>query len=290
MTIWQTIREKPSILVWAIIFHALAFAAIGGSFKSSDPKISDVKQYKVIEAVAISESQIQAEIKKLKKVDKRKKRDQKRLQDKAKKATRDRKKEEKKLRALKKKQKEQKRINKKKRIQENKRLAAFEKKRKRQEKAAQDKLNTLEKKRQKRKAKFEKEEKQRQERKAKLEKEEKQRQAIIADKKRAVEQKRRAVYVQSEVSKYKGLIRGQITRSWVFPVSYQKGMRCKVLVRLIPSGDVISVRIIQSSGNSAFDRSVEMAVNRASPLPVPKSSSGLFEHFREVEFVFDPNA
>ena len=67
-------------------------------------------------------------------------------------------------------------------------------------------------------------------------------------------------------------------------------MKCKILVRLIPSGDVVSVRIIQSSGNSAFDRSVEMAVNKASPLPVPKSSSGLFDHFREVEFVFDPNA
>ena len=279
MTIWQTIRENPKVLIWAIIVHVLAFAAIGISFKSSDPKISEVKQQKVIEAVAINESKIEEEIKKLKKADKRKKRDQKRLQDKAKKAKRDRKKEEKKLRTLRKKQKDQERINKKKRIQENKRLAAFEKKRKQQkqqEQDAQEKLNKLE--------------KQREERKAQLEKEEKQRQEKIAEKKRAAAQKKRAVYVQSEVSKYKGLIRSQITRSWIFPASYQKGMRCKVLVRLIPSGDVISVRIIQSSGNSAFDRSVEMAVNKASPLPVPKSSSGLFDHFREVEFVFDPNA
>lgn len=67
-------------------------------------------------------------------------------------------------------------------------------------------------------------------------------------------------------------------------------MKCKVLVRLIPSGDVVSVRIIESSGNIAFDNSVEMAVNRASPLPVPKIESGLFKHFREVELVFDPNA
>lgn len=67
-------------------------------------------------------------------------------------------------------------------------------------------------------------------------------------------------------------------------------MKCKILVRLIPSGDVVSVRITQSSGNIAFDRSVEMAVNKASPLPVPKSDTGLFDHFREVEFVFDPNA
>lgn len=279
MTLWQTIRNKPTVLIWAIIVHLLAFAAIGISFKSSEPRLSSVQKEKIIEAVAIDENKIKEEINKLKKAEKRKKRDQKRLQSKAKKAKRDRKKEEKKLRALKKKQKDQERINKNKRIQENKRLAAFEKKRKEQERKeseAQEKLNKLE--------------KQRQDKQAQIEKEQKQRQDTIAEKKRAAAQKKRAIYERSEVSKYKSLIRGQITRNWIFPASYQKGMKCKVLVRLIPSGDVISVRVVQSSGNSAFDRSVEMAVSKASPLPVPNSSTGLFDHFREVEFVFDPNA
>jgi len=279
MTIWQTIRKNPAVLVWAVIIHVLAFIAIGVSFKSSDPKISAVKAEKVIEAVAIDERKIEEELKKLKQEDKRKKNEQKRLQNKANKAKSDRRKEEKKLRALKQKQKEQEAINKNKRIQENKRLAELEKKRKvqeRKEREAEEKINELE--------------KQRQEKQAQLEKEEKQRQEKIAEKKRAAEQKKRAAYEQSEVSKYKGLIRGQITRNWIFPASYQKGMKCKILVRLIPSGDVVSVRILQSSGNAAFDRSVEMAVNKASPLPVPKSSTGLFDQFREVEFVFDPNA
>ena len=272
MTIWKIIKKNPSTLVWAIFIHALAFIAIGVSFKSSDPRISETKQTKVIEAVAIDESKIQEEINKLKKADKRKKQKQKRLQDRAKKAKRDRRKEENKLRALKKKQKEQERINKKKRITEKKRIAEFARK----QKESEEKLNKLE--------------KERKEKQALLEKEEKQRQEKIAQVKRAAEQKKRAAYVQSEVSKYKGLIKRQITRNWTLPVSYQKGMKCKILVRLIPSGDVVSVRITQSSGNRAFDRSVEMAVNKASPLPVPKSGAGLFDHFREVEFVFDPNA
>ena len=279
MTIWQTIRRNPAVLVWAIIVHMLAFAAIGISFKSSEPKISSVKQEKVIEAIAIDERKIEEEVNKLKKAEKRKKREQNNLQRKANKAKNERRKEEKKLRTLKKKQKEQERINKNKRIKENKRLAELEKKRKKQEQ--QEKETN---------AKLDKLEKQRQEKQAQLEKEERQRQEKIAAKKRAAEQKKRILYEQSEVSKYKGLIRSRITRNWIFPASYQKGMKCKILVRLIPSGDVVSVRIVQSSGNSAFDRSVEMAVNKASPLPVPKSSSGLFDHFREVEFVFDPNA
>lgn len=279
MTIWQTIRSNPNALVWAILVHVLAFIAIGVSFKSSEPKISSVKQEKVIEAVAIDESKIQEEINKLKKADERKKLEQKRLQDKARKAKSNRRKEEKKLQALKKKQKEQEAINKNKEIQENKRLAALKEKRlkqEQQEKETQEKLDRLE--------------KTRLEREAQIQKEEKLRQEKIAQEKRAAEQKRRAKFEQGEVAKYKGLIRNQITRNWIFPASYQKGMKCKILVRLIPSGDVVSVRVIQSSGNSAFDRSVEMAVNKASPLPVPKSSTGLFDHFREVEFVFDPNA
>ncbi len=279
MTIWQTIRSNPNALVWAILVHVLAFIDIGVSFKSSEPKISSVKQEKVIEAVAIDESKIQEEINKLKKADERKKLEQKRLQDKARKAKSNRRKEEKKLQALKKKQKEQEAINKNKQTQENKRLAALKEKRleqERQEKETQEKLDRLE--------------KTRLEREAQIQKEEKLRQEKIAQAKRAAEQKQRAKFEQGEVAKYKGLIRNQITRNWIFPASYQKGMKCKILVRLIPSGDVVSVRVIQSSGNSAFDRSVEMAVNKASPLPVPKSSTGLFDHFREVEFVFDPNA
>jgi colicin import membrane protein len=279
MTIWNTIKENPSVLVWAIVVHLLAFIAIGISFKSSEPKISSVKEEKVIEAVAIDERKIEEEINKLKKADLRKKRDQRRLQDNVQKAKNDRRKEEKKLLALKKKQQEQEKINKNKRIQENKRLAELEKRRleqEQQEKEAQKKLDELE--------------KIRLEKKAQLEKEEKQRQEKIAQQKLAAEQKQRAEYELSEVAKYTGLIKGQITRNWIFPASYQKGMKCKILVRLIPSGDVVSVQVIQSSGNSAFDRSVEMAVNKASPLPVPKSSTGLFDHFREVEFVFDPNA
>jgi colicin import membrane protein len=271
MTLWQTIKNKPSLLAWAIIIHAFVFFAIGVSFKASDPQTAEIKQVKVIEAVAIDEKKIQAEIDKLKKSEKRKKQEQKRLQDKAKKAKRDRKKEEQRLRALKKKQKEQAKRDKAKRLKEKKRLAEIERK----QKETEEKLQRLE--------------KERLAKQAQLEKEETERQQKIAEQKRQAEQKKRAAYEQSEVAKFKGMIRNQITRNWIFPASYQKGMKCKVLVRIIPGGDVISVKVIQSSGNIAFDNSVERAVYKAAPLPVPKADSGLFDQFREVEFVFDPN-
>lgn len=270
MTIWQTIRKNPSVLAWAIIIHVFAFVAIGVSFKSSEPKISSVKKEKVIEAIAIDESKIQEEINKLKKADKRKKTDQKRLQDKAKKAKRDRKKEERKLQALKKKQKEQERINKKKRLKENKRLAEIERK----QKETQDKLNKLD--------------QQRKEKQALLEKEEKERLEEIAEKKRAEERSKRKQYESSEVKKYKGLINNKISRNWVYLDSYGKGLVCVIQIRLLPSGDVLSANVIQSSGNIAFDRSAESAALKASPLPVPKNTDLFQREFRTVNLKFNP--
>jgi colicin import membrane protein len=66
-----------------------------------------------------------------------------------------------------------------------------------------------------------------------------------------------------------------------------KNLRCTLEVRLIPGGEVMAVRVIRSSGNAAFDRSVENAVYRAAPLAVPSGS--LFESFRTLTFVFDPS-
>ena len=52
-----------------------------------------------------------------------------------------------------------------------------------------------------------------------------------------------------------------------------------------PGGEVVKVQIIESSGNRAFDNSVENAVLKSSPLPLPKDT-GLFR--RDLQFVFDP--
>lgn len=271
MNIWQTIKQQPSTLVWAVMVHLLVFIAIGVSFNFSESKVTPVKNESVIQAVAIDESKINEEIKKLKNDEKRKEREQKQLQESASKAKSDRRKEEKRLEELRKKQKEEEIQSKKKRAEEKKHLAELEQERIEQEKKkkeAEEQLTLLE--------------KQRADKQAQLEREEKQRKEQAA-------QKERAKYVQSEVEKYRVLIQGDITRSWIFPASYQKGMKCKIKVRLIPSGDVVSIAIVQSSGNIAFDRSVEMAVQKASPLPVPNSGSGLFDHFRELELVFDPN-
>ena len=90
------------------------------------------------------------------------------------------------------------------------------------------------------------------------------------------------------VDKYIPLIRQRVSRSWNSPVGIAKGLKCVVRVRLTPGGEVLSADVIRSSGNGIFDRSVEYAVYKAAPLPLPEDPT-LFDNFREIEFVFDPD-
>ena len=59
-----------------------------------------------------------------------------------------------------------------------------------------------------------------------------------------------------------------------------------VSFRLVPGGDLVpnSVRVLQSSGNTAFDQSVVAAVYNAGNLPVPEGPA--FDDFREVTLRF----
>jgi len=90
------------------------------------------------------------------------------------------------------------------------------------------------------------------------------------------------------VDKYIPLIRQRVSRSWNSPVGIAKGLKCTVRVRLAPGGKVLSAAVVRPSGNANFDRSVEYAVYKSEPLPLPEDPT-LFDNFREIEFVFDPD-
>jgi len=89
------------------------------------------------------------------------------------------------------------------------------------------------------------------------------------------------------VDQYKALIRSRVSHSWSRPLGSAKGLKCVVRVRLTPSGEVLGATVVQSSGDPIFDRSVENAVYKAAPLPLPDDPS-LFDNFREIEFLFNP--
>lgn len=111
-------------------------------------------------------------------------------------------------------------------------------------------------------------------------------QLAAEEKARAAAREQRAL---TEAERYKALIRQKVERNWVRPGAADKGLECVVRVRLVPGGEVIEAKVVRGSGNPAFDRSVENAVYKATPLPLPTDVQ-LFEYFRELEFVFKPEA
>ncbi|NOQ78481.1 MAG: cell envelope integrity protein TolA, partial [Gammaproteobacteria bacterium] len=91
------------------------------------------------------------------------------------------------------------------------------------------------------------------------------------------------------INRHVALIVQKIERNWRQPLDAPSGLVCKIEIMLLPSGNVVSVKIIESSGNQAFDRSVETAVRKASPLPVP-TDSVIFKEFEVMRLRFEPGS
>ena len=79
----------------------------------------------------------------------------------------------------------------------------------------------------------------------------------------------------------------QVADNFVAP-DINSGLKCTLLVRMIPGGEVVDARVVKSSGNATFDRQAELAVRKGSPLPVPEDPR-LFEQMRQIQFEFDPS-
>ena len=89
---------------------------------------------------------------------------------------------------------------------------------------------------------------------------------------------------------YLAIIQERVSNNWSRPPSARLGMQAEVVIQLVPAGRVVNVRIIKSSGNAAFDRSVEQAVKKAEQFPELKNlEQRVFEkYFRNLPMVFRP--
>ncbi len=87
------------------------------------------------------------------------------------------------------------------------------------------------------------------------------------------------------LAEYVALIAQKVERNWVRPPSAKAGLECELSVTQIPGGQVTGVRIGNCPADDAVRRSIEAAVLRASPLPMP-ANQALFD--RNLRFVFKP--
>lgn len=98
--------------------------------------------------------------------------------------------------------------------------------------------------------------------------------------------------VDADTMTYADAISRAIVEAWSRPPSARNDMQARLQVDLTPSGDLIGVQVMDSSGNPAFDRSAETAVRRAARtlgrFPVPPERSVFETHFRHFTLLFKP--
>ncbi len=89
---------------------------------------------------------------------------------------------------------------------------------------------------------------------------------------------------------YAGVVQRLVENRWTRPASARKGMQAILRIQLLPTGELISVQILTSSGDGAFDRSATQAVEQAAPFTeLQGMAPHVFDkYFRTLRFVFNP--
>ena len=83
---------------------------------------------------------------------------------------------------------------------------------------------------------------------------------------------------------YAPLIRRKVTNNWIRETA-TPDLETSVIVEIDRSGAVLSVTLTEPSGSREFDRSVSLAIRKASPLPIPDNPD-YYDYLRKFRFVF----
>lgn len=95
---------------------------------------------------------------------------------------------------------------------------------------------------------------------------------------------------QERIGSYKGYIVSQIEANWSRPPSARRDMEVVLEIQLVPTGRVVGVNVVESSGNPSFDRSAEQAVLKVGQFDrLQGMEPALFEqNFRTLRLLFRP--
>lgn len=87
----------------------------------------------------------------------------------------------------------------------------------------------------------------------------------------------------SEMDRYLAAIRGKVRGNIILPPDIKGNPEALFEVTQLPSGDVLNVRLLKSSGHPAYDAATERAIRKSSPLPKPGKSE-FFNRTLELKF------
>ncbi len=91
---------------------------------------------------------------------------------------------------------------------------------------------------------------------------------------------------QQEINRYIAMIQAAVQQHWKVPLSLGRVKNPLVELRLRPDGRVVSIHILESSGDTALDASLVRAIMAAAPFQLPRKQ---FEAFRDNQIRFIPS-
>ncbi|MDO9219724.1 MAG: cell envelope integrity protein TolA [Thiobacillus sp.] len=100
----------------------------------------------------------------------------------------------------------------------------------------------------------------------------------------------RQAALSQAIGKYRELISATVRGNTRLPDNLKGNPQVRCLVKLLPTGDVVSVRVTQSSGNAAYDDAVVRAIEKSSPLPLPTEREARAAFVPERSFTHRPQA
>ena len=86
------------------------------------------------------------------------------------------------------------------------------------------------------------------------------------------------------ISKFKNHVESRVMANWRVP--FPNDLKATVRITLNTKGDVLSVLILKSSGDDAFDASLKAAIERSSPFSVPDDAQLVKKELGAIKFTF----
>ncbi len=98
---------------------------------------------------------------------------------------------------------------------------------------------------------------------------------------------RRAAELGRIVADFRDRIRAKIRGNTRIPENLSGNPQARFEVSVLPTGEIVGVKLIKSSGNTAYDQAVERAIYKSSPLPTPTDKDAIAQ-FRKLDLKFQP--
>lgn len=94
---------------------------------------------------------------------------------------------------------------------------------------------------------------------------------------------------QTDLEIFSSMIKSQVMENWKRPTNLSSDLKTEIQITLVPTGEILSSKIINSSGNRAFDDSALTAISKLKSFDGLNMQMNLFDqHFRKFILIFSP--